>query len=104
MEMKLIFTNKGKNAIGNFENDELIEVFTRYSKTLMKKYDLVVSVPSEDNRDITADGTINVQLNDVKCDVQTFFKELARDVKVPLKKRLDAGETLDGVFKAEQVK
>lgn len=103
MEMKLVFTNKGKNAIDNFKNDELIEVFSRYSKTLMKKYDLVISVPSEVNPDISADGSLNVQLEDVKCNVDTFFKELARDVKVPLKKRLVAGETLDSVFKTEVI-
>ncbi|WP_373280732.1 hypothetical protein [Paenibacillus pini] len=102
--MKLIFTNKGKNAIENFKNDELIEVFSRYSKTLMKKYDLVMSVPEESNHNIVEEGTLKVKLEDVKCDVDTFFKELARDVKVPLKKRIVVGETLDNVFKTEVIK
>ncbi len=39
------FTSKGKAAIENFNNEELLEIFARYIKTLSKKYDIEVDVP-----------------------------------------------------------
>ncbi|KGE17447.1 hypothetical protein [Paenibacillus wynnii] len=98
MEINLNFTPKGKVAIENFSNEELIEIFTRYSNTLTKKYSVDVAVPADANQGIVADGSLKVILSNVKCDVDIFFRELGRDVKVPLKKRL-AGGNLDNVFK-----
>lgn len=98
LEINLNFTPKGKAAIENFSNEELIEIFTRYSNTLTKKYSVDVAVPADVNQGIVADGTLKVILSNVKCDVDLFFRELGRDIKVPLKKRLAAG-TLDNVFK-----
>jgi hypothetical protein len=99
--VSLNFTVKGKIAIENFTNDELVEIFTRYINTLTKKYAIDVSVPPEDNQDIIARGAIKVLLKNVNCDVDVFFKELGRDIKIPLKKRLDG--KLDNVFKTEMV-
>jgi hypothetical protein len=101
MQMKLIFTTKGKVAIENFSNDELVEIFNRYSNTLSKKYVIDVSIPLELNQDIVGDGHLKVVVDNVKCDVDLFFRELGRDVKIPLKKRLDG--KLDHVFKVEKV-
>lgn len=101
MQMKLIFTTKGKVAIENFSNEELMEIFNRYSNTLSKKYVIDVSIPVELNQDIIGDGNLKVVLENVKCDVDLFFRELGRDVKIPLKKRLDG--KLDNVFKVEKV-
>ncbi|WP_379126687.1 hypothetical protein [Paenibacillus sp. sgz500958] len=98
MNINLSFTPKGKAAIEKFTNDELIEVFTRYTNTLTKKYSVDFKVPAEVNTDIVADGALNMNLSNVKCDINHFFRELGRDVKVPLKKRMGTG-TLDNVFK-----
>ncbi|USB32461.1 hypothetical protein [Paenibacillus sp. YPG26] len=99
MKVNLNFTNKGKIAIENFNNEELLEIFARYIRTLMKKYDIQVSVPAEDNRNIAEDGYITLIAENVKCEISTFFNELGRDIKVPLKKRL--GAKVDNVFKTE---
>ncbi|MBP1990340.1 hypothetical protein [Paenibacillus eucommiae] len=101
MRIHLKFTTKGKIAIENFENAELIEIFTRYSHTLTKKHLVDIYVPVEANQNIVADGMLIVLIENVKCDVDTLFKELGRDIKVPLKKRLDG--KLDTVFKTEIV-
>lgn len=103
MRMNLIFTNKGQAAIENFNNDELIEIFTRYSNTLMKKYTIDISVPTDVNQNIIEKRTLTVALDNVQCDVDTFFKELGRDIKVPLKKRLSVTDKLDNVFKTEVI-
>lgn len=102
VRMNLKFTNKGQIAIQNFNNDELIEIFTRYMNTLTKKYAIDFTVPVDVNQNIAVDGSIKVSLENVKCDVDTFFKELGRDIKIPLKKRLDG--TLENVFKTEVMK
>ncbi|CAH1194583.1 MULTISPECIES: hypothetical protein [Paenibacillus] len=99
MRINMKFTTKGKAAIENFNNEELLEIFARYIKTLTKKYDIEVDVPLEVNQNIVGDGTVIAMAQNVKCDVDTFFKELGRDIKVPLKKRL--GGKLDNVFKTE---
>ncbi|MBD2867986.1 hypothetical protein [Paenibacillus arenilitoris] len=100
MKMNLHFTNKGRAAIGKFSNEELLEIFGRYSNTLMKKYAIEVTVPAEGNEEVVERGVLTVLIDQVECDVDTFFKELGRDVKVPLKKRLNDDEKLDNVFKA----
>jgi len=102
--MNLNFTNKGQAAIKNFNNEELLEIFGRYSNTLSKKYSIDVNVPSDINPDIIGKGELVVIIENVQCDVETFFKELGRDVKVPLKKRLTPTDKLDNVFKAEPIK
>lgn len=99
MRVNLKFTSKGKAAIENFSNEELLEIFARYIKTLTKKYDIEVDVPLEVNQSIVADGIIIAMAQNVKCDAEAFFKELGRDIKVPLKKRL--GGKLENVFKIE---
>jgi hypothetical protein len=99
VRVHLKFTNKGQIAIENFNNDELIEIFTRYMNTLTKKYAVDASVPIEINQNIAVEGSVKVLLENVECDVDTFFKELGRDIKIPLKKRLDGN--LDNVFKIE---
>lgn len=99
MKINLKFTNKGKIAIENFNNEELLEIFARYIKTLTKKYDIEVDVPIEVNQNIVHDGAVIATAKNVNCDAETFFKELSRDVKVPLKKRL--GGKLENVFKIE---
>lgn len=91
------FTNQGQTAIEKFNNDELLEIFTRYSKTLTKKYSVDVTVPEDINQDIIVDRVLKISLENVECDAITFLKELGRDIKVPLKKRL--GGKLDNVFK-----
>jgi hypothetical protein len=101
MRINLNFTAKGKVAIGNFTNEELVEIFGRYSNTLTKKYSVDVIIPAETNQNIITDGALRVKLDNVKCDVDIFFRELGRDIKVPLKKRLDGN--LDNVFKIERV-
>ncbi|MCA0755719.1 hypothetical protein KP806_11710 [Paenibacillus sp. N4] len=103
MRVNLNFTNKGQAAIAKFTNEELLEIFARYSNTLMKKYSIDVSVQEEGNEAIADKGVLTVSVDNVECDVETFFKELGRDVKVPLKKRLTQEEKLDNVFKAETV-
>ncbi len=100
MNIKLNFTAKGKIAIANFSNEELIELFTRYSNTLTKKYAVDISIPVALNENIVSDGVIKLVLANVECDIDVFFRELGRDIKVPLKKRL--GVALDNVFKLER--
>ncbi|WP_410515163.1 hypothetical protein PaeBR_12255 [Paenibacillus sp. BR2-3] len=102
MKFNLNFTPKGKAAIENFSNEELIEIFSRYSNTLTKKYSVDITVPVDVNQGIVADGTLKVILSNVMCDVELFFRELGRDIKVPLKKRLAVGN-LDNVFKVAAV-
>ncbi|WP_028596616.1 hypothetical protein [Paenibacillus assamensis] len=97
MRVELTFTNKGKLAIANFSNEELLEIFSRYMNTLKKKYDIEVAVDHESNPNIISDNVLLVHADNVNCDAETFFKELSRDVKVPLKKRLEGN--LDNVFK-----
>jgi hypothetical protein len=97
----LSFTVKGKVAIDNFTNDELIEIFTRYTNTLTKKYAIDVLIPADVNQSISAQGAVHVVLDNVKCDVDVFFRELGRDLKVPLKKRLTG--SLDNVFKVVRI-
>lgn len=99
MKINMKFTSKGKVAIENFNNEELLEIFARYIKTLSKKYDIEVDVPLDENQNIVGDGAVIATAKNVKCDVETFFKELGRDIKVPLKKRL--GGKLENVFKTE---
>lgn len=99
MRVNLNFTNKGKVAVDNFNNEELLEIFTRYMNTLVKKYDLEISVLPELNPAILQEGRIIVMVENVNCDINQFFKELEKDVKVPLKKRLEG--KLDNVFKTE---
>lgn len=101
MRINLNFTNKGQAAIQNFNDEELIEIFSRYSNTLMKKYTIEISVPEDMNQNIVEKGTMILTVENAKCDVETFFKELARDVKVPLKKRLSSTDKLDNVYKLE---
>jgi hypothetical protein len=100
VNIKLNFTAKGKIAIANFSNEELIELFTRYSNTLTKKYAVDISIPVTMNENIVGDGVIKLVLSNVECDIDVFFRELGRDIKVPLKKRL--GVALDNVFKLER--
>ncbi|MFD2879384.1 hypothetical protein ACFTAO_30880 [Paenibacillus rhizoplanae] len=100
MRINMKFTSKGKAAIENFNNEELLEIFLQdTSRHLPKKYDIEVDVPLEVNQNIVADGTVIAMAQNVKCDAETFFKELGRDIKVPLKKRL--GGKLENVFKTE---
>ncbi|GEM_PF-1623193 len=94
MKINMKFTSKGKVAIENFNNEELLEIFARYIKTLSKKYDIEVDVPLEANQNIVGDGAVIATAKNVKCDVETFFKELGRDIKVPLKKRLGGKQKL----------
>ncbi|OBA01441.1 hypothetical protein A9P44_24410 [Paenibacillus polymyxa] len=101
MRVNLKFTNKGQVAVEKFNNEELIEIFSRYIKTLCKKYDISVTVPEELNGQILEEGTVKVVLDKINCDMDAFFKELSRDIKVPLVKRL--GTKLDNVFKTEVV-
>lgn len=97
MKIKVIFTPKGKIAIENFTDEELIEIFIRYSNTLRKKYEVDINLPLDENQKVIEDGVIMVTLSNINCDVVAFFKELGRDLKVPLKKRLNGN--LDNVFK-----
>lgn len=101
MKINLNFTTKGQLAIDNFNNGELIEIFTRYMRTLTKHYAVDITVPADENQNINEDGSLKLYLENVNCDVNTFFKELGRDIKVPLKKRLDGAKKLDNVFKME---
>ncbi|WP_110932614.1 hypothetical protein [Paenibacillus bouchesdurhonensis] len=101
MKVNLIFTNKGQVAIDNFENDELIEIFTRYMRTLTKQFAIETTVPMEVNKNIIDEGVLRVSLASVNCDVNMFFKELGKDIKVPLRKRLNKDGKLDNVFKIE---
>ncbi|AEI39384.1 hypothetical protein [Paenibacillus mucilaginosus] len=103
MNIHLNFTNKGQAAIANFNNDELLEIFRRYMNTLTKKYAVDVKVPSETNQSIVEDGVLKVELSNIDCNVDAFFRELGTDIKVPLKKRIGEGK-LDNVFKAVQAK
>ena len=102
LKINLNFTTKGKIAIQNFTNEELIEIFNRYSNTLTKKYIVDITIPDEVNNNIIHDGNVKVVLANVNCDIDIFFRELGRDLKVPLKKRL-SGVRLDNVFKVERV-
>jgi hypothetical protein len=102
VRVNLNFTIKGKIAIENFTNEELLEIFTRYTNTLTKKYAVDIDVPVDINQSIVGEGSLKVVLANVKCDVDTFFKELGRDIKIPLKKRVEG--KLDNVFKIEMVK
>lgn len=99
LNVHLNFTNKGKLVIENFNNEELIEIFSRYMNTLTKKYAVDVNVPEEANQNIVQDGSFKVILSNVQCDVDTFFKELGRDIKIPLKKRSEG--KLENVFKIQ---
>ncbi|WP_019639748.1 hypothetical protein [Paenibacillus fonticola] len=101
MKVKLIFTNKGQTAIENFDNGELIEIFSRYMRTLTKQFAIETKVPVEANQNISDEGVLRVSLSKVNCDVNIFFKELGKDIKVPLRKRLDKDGKLDNVFKIE---
>lgn len=103
MKVNLNFTNKGQIAIDNFDNSELIEIFSRYMKTLTKQFAIETTVPVEANQNISEEGILRVSLANVNCDVNIFFKELGKDIKVPLKKRLDKNGKLDGVFKLEVI-
>lgn len=58
MKINMKFTSKGKVAIENFNNEELLEIFARYIKTLSKKYDIEVDVPLEANQNIVGDGAV----------------------------------------------
>jgi len=97
VDIQLNFTAKGKVAIEKFTNEELIEIFTRYSNTLTKKYTIDISVPADINQSIIPEGILKMRVENVNCDIDIFFRELGRDIKVPLKKR--AGGALDNVFK-----
>ncbi|UVI31034.1 hypothetical protein [Paenibacillus spongiae] len=97
MNINLTFTAKGKIAIDNFTNEELLEIFNRYSNTLRKKYSVDITYPLEWNQNIGTDGVVKVTADKIECDIEQFFKELGRDIKVPLKKRLQGN--LDNVFK-----
>ncbi|MEX2462023.1 MAG: hypothetical protein WD469_12155 [Paenibacillaceae bacterium] len=99
MKINLKFSAKGQIAIKNFENDEILEIFTRYSNTLKKKYMVDVNVPADINQRIIEDGILTMILENVECDIETFYRELGRDIKVPLKKRFDG--KLDNLFKIE---
>jgi hypothetical protein len=99
VKVNLKFSTKGQTAIKNFENDEIIEIFGRYSNTLTKKYMVSISVPTDVNQNIVENGAITILLDNVECDVDTFFRELGRDIKVPLKKRFEG--KLDTIFKTE---
>jgi len=101
VKINLKFSTKGQIAIKNFENDEILEIFTRYSNTLKKKYMVNVNVPTDVNQNIINEGNIIILLDNVECDIDTFFRELGRDIKVPLKKRFDG--KLDNLFKMEVV-
>ncbi len=101
VNVQLNFTNKGKLVIENFNNEELLEIFSRYINTLTKKYAVDVKVLAEANQNIVEDGSFKVILSNVQCDVETFFKELGRDIKVPLKKRSDG--KLENVFKIQVI-
>lgn len=103
MRVNLNFTTKGQMAIDNFNNGELIEIFTRYMRTLTKHYDIDITVPTDVNQNISEEGILKVYLKNINCDVNAFFKELGRDIKVPLKKRLDTNGKLDHVFKIEVI-
>ncbi|WP_028548559.1 hypothetical protein [Paenibacillus sp. UNC451MF] len=104
MRVDLKFTTRGQMAIDNFDNGELLEIFTRYINTLMKHYAVDISVPVDMNQNIRTEGILKVFLENVNCDVNTFFKELGRDIKVPLKKRLNETGKLDNVFKIDVIK
>jgi hypothetical protein len=99
VKINLKFSAKGQIAIKNFENDEILEIFTRYSNTLKKKYMLDLNVPADVNQNIVSEGNLTLLLDNVECDIDTFFRELGRDIKVPLKKRFDG--KLDNLFKME---
>jgi hypothetical protein len=101
VKINLKFSTKGQIAIKNFENDEILEIFTRYSNTLKKKYMLDVNVPTDANPNIVSEGALKIILDNVECDIDTFFRELGRDIKVPLKKRYDG--KLDNLFKMEVI-
>jgi hypothetical protein len=99
VQVNLKFTTKGQVALNNFDNGEIIELFTRYSNTLKKKYMLELSVPNDVNQNINEQGAVVLLLDHVECDIDIFFRELGRDIKVPLKKRFEG--KLDTIFKTE---
>jgi hypothetical protein len=101
MKVELRFTAEGQQALNKFENDEIIESFSRHMKTLTKKYMVVTSVPLEDNTDIAAAGVLNIMLEKNTVDVDMFFRELARDMKNPLNKRFPG--KLGNIFKAKKI-
>ena len=101
MKVQLWFTAQGQQAINEFENEELIESFSRHMKTLTKKYMVVTSVPLDANEDIVSAGVMNVQVESKSGEVDTFFRELGRDMKNPLNKRFDG--KLGNIFNAKVV-
>ncbi|MBP1156489.1 MULTISPECIES: hypothetical protein [unclassified Paenibacillus] len=101
MKVQLWFTAQGQQAINEFENDELIESFSRHMKTLTKKYMVLTSVPLDENQDIASAGVLNVILEKKSTEVDMFFRELGRDMKNPLNKRFDG--KLGNIFKTKMV-
>lgn len=81
MKINMKFTSKGKVAIENFNNEELLEIFARYIKTLSKKYDIEVDVPLDENQNIVGDGAVIATAKNVKCDVETFSKSWVEILK-----------------------
>ena len=102
MKIQLCFTAHGQKAINEFENHELIESFSRHMKTLTKKYTVVTTVPLIDNQDIASAGVLNVNCEAETNEANMFFRELARDMKSPLNKRITG--KLGNIFNAKVVK
>jgi hypothetical protein len=102
MKIQLCFTAHGQKAINEFENHELIESFSRHMKTLTKKYTVITSVPLMDNQDIALAGVLNVNCEAETNEANMFFRELARDMKSPLNKRITG--KLGNIFNAKVVK
>jgi hypothetical protein len=102
MKVELWFTAQGQQAINEFENHEIIESFSRHMKTLTKKYNVVTSVPLDENQDIASAGVLNVLLEKRSEEMDMYFRELGRDMKNPLKKRYDG--QLGNIFKTKVVK
>lgn len=102
MKIQLCFTAHGQKAINEFENHELIESFSRHMKTLTKKYTVITSVPLIDNQNIVSTGVLNVICDAESKEANMFFKELARDMKSPLNKRITG--KLGNIFNAKVMK
>lgn len=102
MKFQLCFTAHGQKAINEFENHELIESFSRHMKTLTKKYTVVTSVPPSDNQNIATAGLLNVTCVAEAKEANLFFKELARDMKSPLNKRVEG--KLGNIFNVKVAK
>ena len=102
MRFQLCFTAHGQKAINEFENHELLESFSRHMKTLTKKYTVVTSVPVHDNQDIASAGVLHVICEAEIKEANLFFKELARDMRNPLNKRV-AGK-LGNIFNVKATK